>query len=150
MEEALGVVEEEAENDTQSKRKKDLEKRLENYRGDGNVARRDRARNTKGYSEKDKADRVVDCNNGKKHIGQGTLCLILLYYHEGSGRGGSRRDSAEYDSGRERKDLLAEYEVKTDKKRVNNESCNDRLEDADDGSRLTYLFELRNAELITY
>ena len=89
MEEALGVVEKEAEHNTECKRKHNLKEGLKDNCGDGYVTGRDGARNAEGYGEKHEADCVVDSNYGKKHIGKGTLCLILLYDHKGRCGSGS-------------------------------------------------------------
>ena len=60
-------------------------------------------------SEGDRKDHEADCvvksNDGKEHIGHGTLRLILLNYHKGCGRGGGRCDCTENDRRLNRKNV---------------------------------------------
>ena len=150
VEEALHIGEQNSHNKAECKREHYLKERLKDDLKELYRLGAERARYTEGNSEHNKSDRIVDCNDGKKEVGELTLCLILLYYHKGSGRSGSSSYGTEYKSGRERKLICTDDKVQSDKECINNNRSENSLEDTDNGSLLSYLFKSRDTELVTH
>ena len=148
MEESFEEGEEIAHNRTEKEGENDLDNRLEK---DGNNAYRAGLKslcNAEGEGEENEAYSVVKSNDGKENIRERTLCLILLYNHESCRRCCCGSYCTENDS-RLEGELIGHKEVEADKNCVNQESCENSLEDADYGCLLACCLELGKTEFVT-
>ena len=103
---------------------------------------------TEGDRKNDKTYGIVESNDGQKEVGKGSLCLVLTNDHKGCGGRGCGCDRTEGDK-LGNGELIGHQKMNTEKGEVNEQGCNERLNDTDGKCLLTRLFQLLEAELVS-
>ena len=100
MEILFAKSEKQAHNETEQERQYDFQKRLQDDGGNAD-GRAQRLGNAEGNGKDHETDCVVKRYDGKKDVGNGTLCLILLNNHQRGGGSRCRCNGGKNDSGGE-------------------------------------------------
>ena len=152
VERPLHQGQEEAQHSAQKERKNDLQHGLYQHRDHTHVSAVESLGHTHGHGKEDETHGIVQSDDGKQQIGQGTLGLILAYHHEGGGGSGGRCDGSQQDAGGEREVVYAgggdEQVVNAHQDGIHHQGGHDGLEDTDDGGLLTRVLEILEAELV--
>ena len=148
MEEAFHEIEKEAHNRTQQDGEHYFNDRLQ-YDGENvDATCAQCTSDTEGDGKKDQTNCVVQGNDGEQNGGEGTLCLVLLYDHQGCGRSGCSCNGTQYD-GYGQGQNLGHCEMKGNEDAVYQKGGDDCLQNTDDGCLLTDLFQLCETEFVT-
>ena len=130
VEEFFHEVEEYTHTATQKERSNYLNNRCNNYGINVYVSKLDCIGNTEGNCKDYKTNRIVQSNYRKEHLGNRALCLVLLNYHKGCRRCGSRCDSTENNC-RLNGEHAGDNKVESDKRCVNDQGGDNSLENTD-------------------
>lgn len=150
VEELLKLGKNKSEQCADDERREDLNERLNYDRNNAGVAAADGLSHTEHYCENYQTYCVVQSNDGKKEVGEWTLCLVLTNYHQGRRGSGCGCDSRKDQHCGEGKDILArgfnKYVVQSEKHAATNDGGDYRLQNTDDGCLLTGLLKLGKLE----
>ena len=149
VEELFGKVEQQTDQRTEDKGCNDFHQRIYNNGDDIKRAVFQSLGNPEGDRKHNQTDHVVECNNGKEHLGQRTVRLVLLDDHERCGGSRSRSDRTER-NGAGQRELFGHDEVKRDQRDVHKDRRNDRLEDRNHNRLAADVLEFGQTELVPH
>ena len=149
VEELFGEVKQQADQRTENQGCNNFHQRIYNNGDDIKRAVFQSLGNPEGDRKHDQTDHVVERNDGKEHLGQRAVRLVLLDDHERCGGSRSRSDRTER-NGAGQRELVGHDEVKQDQRDVHEDRRNDCLEDRNHNRLAADVLEFRKTELVAH